>query len=535
MKRLLLSFIIAILMLSACSRPYSTAEPYMPVVPTFDPSQNTAGGEVMPVVPTAGSMNSAGLPTAGPDAGLNSVPTLTPFQPVTREPDAAAPSPTPDPPKPLPTIRTQEEKYTIQARDTLFSIALKFGVDIQSLMEANNIQNANLVYVGQVLVVPAPSVKNPGTSFKVIPDSELVYSPRTAGFSVAAFAASQHGYLANYHETVDDMDYTGASVVERIAREYSVNPRLLLAVLEYQSSWVTKSNPPDNRKDYPMGRTETYRKGLYRQLAWAADNLNRGFYLWRVNGVSSWLLTDGSLVPVSPELNAGTAGIQQLFSQLYDRAAWDKAVSDQGLYALYNRFFGNPFDYALEPLLPANLTQPPMQLPFENGKVWSFTGGPHGGWGEGSAWAALDFAPPSEGGGCLTSYEWVVAVADGVIVRSELGEVVQDLDGDGDERTGWSVLYMHIGSNDRVKVGTVLHAGDRIGHPSCEGGVSNGTHTHIARRYNGEWIPADGPLPFNLDGWISAGEGVEYYGNLKRDGQTLEAWDTKTDTNQIAR
>jgi hypothetical protein len=126
-------------------------------------------------------------------------------------------------------------------------------------------------------------------------------------------------------------------------------------------------------------------------------------------------------------------------------------------------------------------------------------------------------------------------MADGMIVRSEFGEVVQDLDGDSNERTGWSLLYMHIGTQDRAPVGKKLKAGDFIGHPSCEGGVSNGTHTHIARRYNGEWIAADGSLPFNLDGWISEGTGQEYYGTLKKNGQTLEAWDRKTDNNQIER
>ena len=33
-----------------------------------------------------------------------------------------------------------------------------------------------------------------------------------------------------------------------------------------------------------------------------------------------------------------------------------------------------------------------MQLPLQNGTTWSFTGGPHGGWDAGSAWAALDCA-----------------------------------------------------------------------------------------------------------------------------------------------
>ena len=81
---------------------------------------------------------------------------------------------------------------------------------------------------------------------------------------------------------------------------------------------------------------------------------------------------------------------------------------------------------------------------------------------------------------------------------------MQDLSGDGIEQTGWSVFYMHIESRDRMQPKTYVYAGDRIGHPSCEGGVSNGTHVHLARKYNGEWIPADGITPFELDGWISA-------------------------------
>jgi hypothetical protein len=36
---------------------------------------------------------------------------------------------------------------------------------------------------------------------------------------------------------------------------------------------------------------------------------------------------------------------------------------------------------------------------------------------------------------------------------------------------------------------------DRVGHPSCEGGSSSGIHIHIARKFNGEWVLADGGLP----------------------------------------
>ena len=65
--------------------------------------------------------------------------------------------------------------------------------------------------------------------------------------------------------------------------------------------------------------------------------------------------------------------------------------------------------------------------------------------------------------------------------------------------------------------------------------MSNGTHVHLARKYNGEWIPADGDLPFDLDGWISSGSGIEYDGFLTKGDQVVEAWDGRNELNQIQR
>jgi LasA protease len=443
--------------------------------------------------------------------------------------------PTPDSPRQLPPLRVETEVYTVQPRDSLHTIAQRYSVSVEAIVEANEITNPDYLEISQVLTIPPPQPEGTATGFKIIPDSELVYSPGAVDFRMAEFVHQQGGYLSGYKEEVDERQMSGVKIVQRVAEEFSVNPRLLLAILEYQSGWVTEDEPDEATLEYPLGLPAEWRKGLYHQLAWAADNLNRGYYLWRVNGLAIWILSEGTLLNIDPSINAGTSGVQHLFSQLYDGEEWEFAVSPEGLFATYNSFFGYPFHKSVEPIVPPGLVQPEMQLPFEIGDTWSFTGGPHGGWGSGSAWAAIDFAPPGEALGCVDNDAWIVAVADGVILRAENGAVVQDLDNDGLEQTGWTVLYMHVATRDRVRPGTFVISGGRIGHPSCEGGISSGTHTHLARRYNGEWIPADQGVPFVLDGWKTEGLGNEYDGILKKDGQIVEAWDGRSRINAIQR
>jgi murein DD-endopeptidase MepM/ murein hydrolase activator NlpD len=469
------------------------------------------------------------LPTKVPGSDDN------PYITNPRSPNQPIISPTPDPPHPIPGARTEVEYYVVQRGDTLGQIANRYGVTVNAIAEASQIGNINILSVGQELVIPPPDPVETGSGFKIIPNSELIASPVTVSFDAADFAFSQGGYLIRHEEEVDEKMLTGVQIVQLIAQDFSVNPRLLLAVLEYQSGWVTNPSPREDSIKYPIGWKDPEREGLYRQLAWAANELNRGYYMWRVSGVPTWILDDGTVVPINPKINAGTAAVQHFFSKLYGAKYWDRTVSEEGLFAVYNELFGYPFDYALEPVLPSDLAQPPMQLPFETGEEWFFSGGPHGGWGNGSAWAAIDFVPPGDEVGCYASDDWVVAMTDGLVVRAEDGAVVQDLDGDGFEQTGWTILYLHIESRDRVKIGTQLKAGMPVGHPSCEGGFSNGTHIHIARRYNGEWIPADQDIPFNMDGWISSGSGTMYDGYLSNGGITLEADKFRTPENMIQR
>ena len=464
-------------------------------------------------------------------------PTPTLFATPVRKPGEIPPTPTPNSPRPLPTLRAQTEQYVVQWGDTLAILARRFNVSMQAIMGANGITNPNLLEVGQTLVIPAPNPAVTAPGFKIIPNSEFVASPSNAAFDVAAFVAHTGGYLSRYHEEIGGQQFSGAEIVRMVSLNYSVNPRLLLALLEYRSQWLSQAQIDEAAQVYPLGWHDPQRQGLWSQLNWAANELNRGYYLWKVNAVGAFVLADGNVVRANATVNAGTAAVQHFFALLDDLETWQRDVSPEGVVTVYQKWFGYPFDYALEPLVPPNLVQPPMQLPFEKGVTWYFTGGPHGAWGDGSAWAALDFAPNdiSPNAPCAPSTQWAVAVADGLVVRSGNGVVMLDLDGDGYEQTGWDVLYLHIADAGRVPAGTYLHAGERIGHPSCEGGVANAAHLHLARKYNGEWVSADGSTPWVLDGWVSSGAGRAYDGFLKRGSETREACECNEAKNALMR
>ena len=521
----LLFGVSAAVMLTSCTRPIGNYDPWKVPGTLYSPTQIRVPSQTID------------MPGASPSI-LTVSPTAIASPQATITLASAGPTPTPDAPVSLPPLRTEALIYIVQQGDNLGRIALSHQVSVKQILAMNNIPDPNLIEPGQTLTIPPSSANELATNFKIIPDAELYYGPSAAGFDTSAIVAQYHGKLAVLTEEQEDGSVlSGSEVVQKVADDFSINPRLLLAVLEYRSGWLTGPGLEGVSEDYPLGLRDITRSGLYDQLAWAANEMTRGFTLWQQQALAVWTLADDSVLRIDPTINAGTAGVQYLFSLLLAETDWKQAVSAEGLYATYSRLFGFPFAFSVEPLVPQGLNQPDFELPLAPGDIWSLTGGPHWGWGTGSPWAALDFAPPGgeEDYGCFESMAPVVAVADGDVVRSGYGAVVLDLDGDGSEQTGWTVLYMHIGSNGRVARGTKLKAGDLIGYASCEGGVTTGTHFHLARRYNGVWIDAGGQIPFNLGGWVASSLGTVYDGYLIKDGQTVEAYDGRADFNQISR
>ena len=60
-------------------------------------------------------------------------------------------------PAPTPTEKPKYRKYTIIKGDTLTGIARAFGSTVAELKKINNIKNANLIYAGDVILIPIKS------------------------------------------------------------------------------------------------------------------------------------------------------------------------------------------------------------------------------------------------------------------------------------------------------------------------------------------------------------------------------------------
>lgn len=318
---------------------------------------------------------------------------------------------------------------------------------------------------------------------QLLQDAELLYGPALQGFDLQAFLAARPDLLAG--------DPTGnAAAIERLALQHSLSPKLLIALLDLEGA----------------GAGEPLSQRLASMAMWLDD----GYYGLLYRQEADVIFADGSRRRGPLAGGAAHFAVARYLARSESEASWPARM--QRFAQTYEALFG-PASVVAHPL-PDRLIQPPLLLPWSEGERWHYTGGPHGAWGVATAWGAVDFAPPSLVG-CRAAPEWVIASAPGRVAYSAEGLVLVDLDDDGFLGSGWVLAYLHMATEGRVAAGTWLEAGDRVGLPSCEGGVADGAHVHFARRYNGHWLPADeGPAPLELSGWSFRSLGEEYDGSM---------------------
>jgi LysM repeat protein len=115
-------------------------------------------------------------------------------------------------------------KYTVQAGDTLFALALRFGVTQVALAQANSLSNADLLQIGQVLLIPgaAGTDSTQARSTAPIAVASAVTPTTAASPAVAAVATPAPAAGVRMHTVV-----SGDTVIS-IAIKYNLDWRQLL-------------------------------------------------------------------------------------------------------------------------------------------------------------------------------------------------------------------------------------------------------------------------------------------------------------------
>ena len=118
------------------------------------------------------------------DRGARSVPTSTPV------PDATKPAPDATKPPPGAENAGKPGYYAVKPGDTLVRIGLESGQNWRDIARWNNIDNPNLLEVGQVLRVVAPGVDAAAATSRAVPLTKVETRPLDSGKGAAVPAGA---------------------------------------------------------------------------------------------------------------------------------------------------------------------------------------------------------------------------------------------------------------------------------------------------------------------------------------------------------
>ena len=267
-------------------------------------------------------------------------------------------------------------------------MARRYKVEANEITSPKILPAEGILDTGTLLIIPDRRDKAAQytSHAQLIPDSEIIFSISALDFDVAQYTRNAGGYLSTYREYLGSTGWmTGAAALERSALENSINPRLLLAILDYEAQWVRGAPSDDFHKTYPLGYENFRNKGMFLQFGWAINQLSTGYYGWRNGKLTQITFEDGTRYQLDPSLNAGTVAIMYYFSKQHSLNEWLRIIDPNSGFALfYANMFGDPWSRAdgAGPIYPPSLAQPEMTLPFEMNTEWAYTGGPHSAWGD---------------------------------------------------------------------------------------------------------------------------------------------------------
>lgn len=114
---------------------------------------------------------------------------------------------------PTPQATRETVSYEIQAGDTLLGIAAEFGVSVDDLMAANDIDDPNAIWAGQTLVIPGGTVPPPERSEEPTATSAAEPEATATPSGVAAEPLPEQVYLQSISHDWQKLNNCGPTTV----------------------------------------------------------------------------------------------------------------------------------------------------------------------------------------------------------------------------------------------------------------------------------------------------------------------------------
>ena len=346
----------------------------------------------------------------------------------------------------------------------------------------------------------------------LVSDGQFVWGPNVGDFDIGKFLEARASPLAAF-----------APDIELWATYSSVNPKVLLAILELQHGWVSGpsySIPEDEIRatieDTAMGLASTFYEHLEK---WGA---RRPAFAPVPSYGPSVLLQDGVIASLDPAQSSGTVALLAALAENISSLGYASkfAVATRDFRTIFGAMFpeSDLLDTSNQ-IVPSDTPPDAMfQLPYPLGAEW-VASGPHS-WNGGSSqppFSSIDFF--TGGGSCgAPPNQYVVAAAYGSVSRPSGYSCWLEIDHGG----GWVTSYYHL---QNLYSGAPVGRDTKVGTIACEicaGGFSTGPHVHFSLKYNGAYMSLEG---VKLSGWTVHVGSVPYNsGSYERDGTVLPAY-----------
>lgn len=350
---------------------------------------------------------------------------------------------------------------------------------------------------------PTPGVQVPPPApprATLINRERFFYEPNFYAAQVQAYLDTQPGPLRGLRAPIGDREQSLAEIVSSAATYISVNPKVILTLIEQQSGALTNPAPSEDQLKWLLAyRGENERRaGWVAQLDWLRRELHRAQSDFPNNPQLTY--ADASRSPLPPGLGVADYAIARVLAQTTSAADLPNKLDrgNSSFVATYTRLFGDPREAPVDlpapavPFLSLPMDKPHQITSFfdhdspflqQNGSIVTYRGersidprmsyDGHDGWD-------IAMLPP----------EPVLAAADGTVVFA--GNAADGCNTRAvviDHGNGYRTLYWHLGKVT-AQPGPIKR-GDKVGVAGASG-CGTGPHLHFSVQYLGRGTDAYG-------------------------------------------